>query len=138
MAALTGSVDRSASYPGQGYRAELYSDTNDTYYKGAIVVFQANGHIKVASDVNAEVVAGVVAEETVVTGGAGRVPVLCRSRVWFRTTTALSGEADIGDLYRATSDNDLAGAAANKENVGRVVGVRNDINEVLLDMAWVA
>ena len=136
MAALSADRIRRAAYPGQGYRANLFCDQQDTYYKGAIVVFQTNGALKVASNVNGEKVAGIVMETTVVdTSAGGFIPVLCRSRVWFEETNV--GAVKSGDFFIASNDNDLSAAAANKANVGRCVGIDVDSNQILIDMDWI-
>ena len=137
MASLVAGVNRRSSYPGQGFRANLFTDNNDTYYAGAIVVWNVDGDIKVASDVNGETVAGIVMETTVLTGRSGYVPVLCRSRVWFPTTNVFADISSLGALFSASTDNDLLSARANKTNVGRCIGVKLVENEVLLDMSWV-
>ena len=134
MAALSADKIRGSSFPGQGYRANLFSDVNDTYYKGAVVVFKASGALKVASNVDGERVAGIVMENTVVTGASGYIPVLCRSRVWFDEAGVAA--VNVGDFYIVTNDNDIAAAAANKANIGRAVGIKD--GRLLIDMAWIA
>ena len=144
MAALTADKIRASAYPGQGYIADLFSDVNDTYFKGAVVSFKANGAIKVASGVSTEHVAGVVMENTVVTGGFGFVPVLCRSRVWFDAPGVSA--TNVGDFLRALDDNDIANAVAGRsDNIGLAVGFQPGTvagtvqgERVLLDMAWTA
>lgn len=138
MAALTEDKIRPSAYPGQGYRANLYSDTADVLYKGAIVAFNSgtDGAIVAAPD-DDKVVAGIVMEQTTVTAAGTSVPVLCRSRVWFDFPMATAAD-DMGLLVICSNDNDLADYAASKVTLGRIVGVRGSgaTAQVLVDMAW--
>ena len=130
-------INRSSAYPGQGYIANLFSDSSHTYEKGAIVVFKANGAIHVANDVDGEKTAGVVMENTVVTGGSGYVPVLCRSRVWFAVQSHLSVHTNIGTFFRATHT-DVRNATPTKERVGLVIATNRSPHEVFIDMDWIS
>ena len=130
-------INRSSAYPGQGYRANLFSDVNSTYEKGAIVVFKANGAIHAANDVDGEKTAGIVMENTVVTGGSGYVPVLCRSRVWFGVPSHLSGRQKIGTFFRATHTG-VRDSTPTKERVGLVIATNRSPHEVFIDMDWIS
>ncbi len=90
---------------------KIASGAADTLFKGAIVNIGTDGKLKVAADVAAESIAGVMKKQFIVTGDDALVEYE-KGLIWL----AHSGAAltDVGALFSPTDDNTLIdGAGAN-------------------------
>ena len=94
---------------------------NDTYYKGAILCYDADGYAGVPSDTAALFPAGIVTGEYeggvkdyayAVASGAHPRAVLRRGLVWLPFATA--AQSDVGELFYISDDGTLTQTAGSK------------------------
>lgn len=100
---------------------EGLSNVADTYYQGALLNWDANGYLKVASDTAGEVFAGVCKKQVVV--GSGETKNIEFEVGIIRIPHSGAAQTDVGTLAYATADDTLAATATNVKAAGLIIGV---------------
>ncbi len=122
--ALAADKNLETMFPNIGHIVPAKSNVVDTYYKNALVNFNADGFIVVAADTAAHAFAGLVKEQ--VTVGAGEtmdLEIIRDTLVWLPHTGA--AQADVGALFHASADDTLSdGAGSNVGPCGQCVAFK--------------
>lgn len=122
--ALTADKNLEMMFPNVGYIIPAKSNVADTYYKGALVNFDADGMIVVAADTANHKFAGIVKEQVVVGAGETKdIEVIRDTLAWVPHSGA--AQADVGAFFHASADDTLTdGAGTNVTPSGLCVAFK--------------
>ena len=119
--ALTADIEVLSMFPNVGYIVELPTAIADTYYKGALLNFDASGNPVVAADTSNHTFAGINQKHVVVASGETKYLSILMSSV-VRLAHTGAAKTDIGAMFYATADDTLADSASNVGPCGMCVG----------------
>ena len=133
MAALTADVKRSSTYPFEGGVNEPATSVVDTYYEGALIAYNTAGIPVVAVDTANFRFAGVNDKHVEVEKVAEpkHLFLVRGHRIWLPFTGAALTHR--GELFHATSDNDIATGTGAGCTIGECIEVDVSNAMVLID-----
>ncbi len=120
-------------FPHIGHVIPAKSNVAGSYYKGALVNFDANGYIVAAADAASHAFAGIVKEQVAVGAGQTKdIEVIRGTLAWIPHAGA--AQTDVGTLFHASADDALSdGAGVNVGPCGQCVGFKTGL--LLIDFS---